>query len=48
MKKLIKLIFIINLLGVSFGLIFAAFCVSVIGMYGCFYFLDLEQSREII
>ena len=40
------LIFVINLLGAFFGLILAALCVSVIGMYGCLYFSKLEQTRE--
>lgn len=42
------LIFIIKLIGISWGLIFATSCVSAIGAYGCFYFLRLEQKNIMI
>jgi len=42
------LIFIIKLVGISWGLIFAASCVAAIGTYGYFYFLRLEQKNVMI
>lgn len=42
------LIFIIKLIGISGGLIFAASCVAAIGTYGYFYFLRLEQKNIMI
>lgn len=40
------LIFIIKLVGISGGLIFAVSCVTGMGMYGYFYFLRLEQMNK--
>jgi MFS transporter, MHS family, proline/betaine transporter len=42
------LIFIIKLIGISGGVIFAASCVAAIGTYGYFYFLRLEQKNIMI
>lgn len=40
------LIFILKLVGVTFGLILSAACVTAIGGYGCIYFLKLERTNE--
>jgi len=42
------LIFVINLVGITWGLIFAISCVTAIGAYGFFYFLRLEQINKMI
>ena len=41
------LIFIINLVGIACGLIFAASCVTAIGAYGYYYFLRLEKIDQM-
>lgn len=42
------LIFVIKMIGIAYGLIFAALCVSAMGAYGYFYFLRLEQIDKMI
>jgi len=42
------LIFIIKLVGIMYGLIFAASCVTAMGTYGYLYFLRLEQINKMI